>query len=225
MANSITNVTILSQQGSVLGIHKPAGLAVQAPEGCDSLETRLFEQLAKTQEEFSGYLAFPHRLDRCVTGIMIGCTTKRATRLLSDQFAARRVQKAYLAVICGQYVGDDVWEDFVRKIPDQAKAEIVDESVPGAKLAKTKVEIIGQSQSGTLLRLWPETGRMHQLRIQAASRGFPILGDTLYGSPKSSVSESVDRILLHAETISFRHPKNGIAVTMTSPADETVFGV
>ena len=218
----MTSIPILHSRDSVLGVRKPSGLPTQAPSGCESLESCLKEQLSDIAVD---YLAFPHRLDRCVSGVVLVAQTKRAARLLSDQFATRKTKKSYLAVVEGHYAteaktGDSMeWRDTVRKIPDQAKGEVCDEDATGAKTAVTQVQVLQRlgSPKRTILRLRPITGRMHQLRIQAASRGFPIVGDTLY-TPGGTQSPS--SILLHADSISFYSPKNGRKITVACPADD-----
>jgi 23S rRNA-/tRNA-specific pseudouridylate synthase len=184
------------------------------------LESRLREQLG----ERSSYLAFPHRLDRPVSGVLIVALRKKAARLLSEQFAARKVEKEYLAVVSGKVdPSDQTWTDFVQKVPDQPLAAIVSEQTDGTKQAETRVEVAryDESTNRTVLRLFPETGRMHQLRIQASHRGHPILGDELYGGEVQAsgldlAEDSASGIMLQAHAISFYDPRNGRRTRVTA---------
>ena len=194
-------------------VDKPAGLSTQAPKAADSLETRLRAQF----QDRSDYLAFPHRLDRPVGGVILVAFRKKAARLLGEQFMARKVEKTYVAEVTGRVDPTDLlWRDQLRKIPDQAKVEIVDQSHPEGKLAETKVDVIryDEQTDRTWLRLSPVTGRMHQLRIQAASRGNPIVGDVLYGG--EAIPDATDRIQLRAHSIRFFDPRDSRPVTVTA---------
>ena len=163
-------------------VHKPAGIATQAAHGICSLETLLREQLADRTD----YLAFPHRLDRPVSGVMLVATRKRAARLLSDQFASRKVTKVYRAWVHGKIEPEQLgsWIDHVRKIPDKSQAEIVSATADGAQIAETRASLLSYDAAvnRSLLELSPRSGRMHQLRLQTSHRGFPIIGDWQYGS-------------------------------------------
>ena len=173
-------IEILWDGKAALVVHKPAGIATQAAHGIESLETLLRSQLA----ERTDYVAFPHRLDRPVSGVVLVATRKRAARLLSDQFASRKVTKTYLAWVTGKVESQQLglWVDHLRKVPDRSHAEIVEQACEGARVAETRVSL-RMYDSGTnrsLLELSPLTGRMHQLRLQTAHRGFPIIGDWQY---------------------------------------------
>lgn len=209
----ITPIDVLWDGEAVVVVDKPAGLSTQAPGTADSLEIRLRAQF----KDRSDYLAFPHRLDRPVGGVILVALRKRAARLLGEQFMARKIKKDYIAQVAGRIVDTEpVWIDHLRKIPDQAKVEIVAESDDQAKLAETAVEVIRYDQANdrTWVKLSPVTGRMHQLRIQAASRGFPIVGDLLYGGPP--LPGEPNQIQLRAHSICFFDPRNSRPVTVTA---------
>lgn len=203
--SSLEPIEILWDGGDSLVVFKPPCLATQAPPGYPSLETVLREQLAARTD----YLALPHRLDRVVAGLILVGLTKRAARLLGQQLAARRVIKEYHAVVTGGVTdGHSRWEDYLAKIPGQAAVTVVTAEVAQAKLARTRVEVAGRDTQGgrTLLKLFPETGRMHQLRVQAAHHGHPIIGDTLYGGPPL---EPAGPIQLQATGLEFHQPRDG----------------
>ncbi|QEF97163.1 Ribosomal large subunit pseudouridine synthase A [Stieleria maiorica] len=218
-----SDIKLLWESDLAVAVDKPAGLATQAPAGIDSLESRLQRQFDRRDS----YLAFPHRLDRAVSGVILVALTKKAARLLSAQFASRKTRKQYLAVVEGRIeVGrssPQQWDDFVRKLEDQPRAEVCDESAPHAKPARTIVKTLALDTVAdrSLLELSPITGRMHQLRVQTASRGHPIVGDEMYGAAGSATGGAANphtgRILLHAHGLEFHDPSNGRLVRVESP--------
>jgi 23S rRNA-/tRNA-specific pseudouridylate synthase len=155
--------------------------------------------------------------------------TPRAARKLSRQFEGREITKTYLAVVeTGAAAKETLpaadsveWRDFLRKIPEEARSEIVDPQAPAAREAVTRalcVDRTGGDEGRRLLQFMPLTGRMHQLRLQAASRGLPIVGDELYGgSPLGDGDERERPILLHAWRIDYADPDSGERVTVEAP--------
>ncbi|MFM7206782.1 MAG: RluA family pseudouridine synthase [Planctomycetaceae bacterium] len=227
----MTAPTVLLHRSGVVAIWKPPGLATQAPPGIASVEQWLRGHLGK---DAGGYVGVPHRLDRAVSGVVLLAATPRAARKLSRQFERREVAKTYLAVVAprpdaegrdavphGQAVE---WRDVLRKLPEEARSEIVAAAAAGGREAVTRVRrqpSAEASASGLLLQLEPLTGRMHQLRLQASSRGLPIVGDTLYGGiPFGDGDERERPILLHAWRIAYTDPDSGDRVEVeAAPPD------
>ena len=213
---------ILYEEGPCLVVNKPGGVLTQAPPGIDSVERRL-KQFLKTRDNKPGsvYLGLAHRLDRPVSGVMVFAKHVRAARRLCEQFESRAVEKTYWALVEGQVETEtDVWTDSLRKVPDQPRGEIVRQDHPDARTA-ILYRVLQQTVHGTWLEIRLETGRMHQIRIQAASRGYPVLGDELYGSTRSFGPETLDPrerwIALHARNLVFRHPMTRVPVSVTAP--------
>lgn len=215
----------------MLGIAKPAGLATQAPAPFESLETKLKDYLRERDGKTGNiYLAIPHRLDRPVSGAMIFARHVRAARKISMQFEARRVQKVYWALVAGKVTPDrGTWRDHLRKVYGHPRAEVVSVRHPEAKEAVLHYEVLGRghSQEGaeqTWLSVQLETGRTHQIRIQAASRGWPILGDVLYGSQiefgPAFADERERAIGLHARSLSLTHPMTGEPIELVAATPE-----
>ncbi|TWU15543.1 tRNA pseudouridine synthase C [Allorhodopirellula heiligendammensis] len=213
-----TLISLLWQCDSAVAVNKPAGLSTTSPPGTDSLEWRLRAQL----DCEAGFLSAVHRLDRDVSGVVLIALSKKAARLLSAQFAARRVSKTYHAWVCGcmSVPAPDAplerWTDYLRKIDDVAQGEVCPSDAPGAKLAQTDVRLLRYDAPSdrTLLELHPITGRMHQLRIQTAARGHAIVGDPIYGLSVESTGVSdtalpTGCIALTAVKIAFHHPRSG----------------
>lgn len=218
---------ILLQASGVVALLKPAGIATQAPAGIDSLEGWLRGRLGFGAE---GYVGVPHRLDRSVSGVVLLTTTPRAARKLSRQFERREVEKTYLAVV--DPVGGGAlpalhthaeWRDWLRKVPEEARSEVVDATEPGAREAVTAVRprAVDAASGQMLVELAPLTGRMHQLRLQAASRGLPIAGDDLYGGPPLGAgAERCRPILLHAWRIAYDDPDTAERIVVEAPLPE-----
>ncbi|HEY2148374.1 MAG TPA: RluA family pseudouridine synthase [Pirellulales bacterium] len=226
---------ILFEDSSCLAVNKPAGLSTQLPPRIDSLERHVREwlgrQAAAGGEHASDiYLGLPHRLDRPVSGVILFAKTRRAARLISRQFERRQVRKIYWACVAGAVdPPEGTWIDFVRKVPDEPRVEIVAAVAPGAQQAvlhyRTLAPATVANKPFTWLEIELETGRMHQIRIQAASRGHPVIGDALYGAATQFGPETADprerAIALHARTLTIRHPEKNELLTLTAPLPAT----
>ena len=175
---------ILCADGPLLAVNKPAGLPTQAPAGIPSLEAQVRDWLKANYDKPGGvYLGIPHRLDRPVSGVVVFARNSKAAARLAEQFRQRQVMKVYWAVTerppdpAGGYL-----QDWLSKIPDQARVEAVPAGTSGARKALLRFRTIGPVNGGTLLEVIPETGRMHQIRIQLGRRGWPVVGDQQYGA-------------------------------------------
>lgn len=213
---------ILYEKRACLCVVKPGGLLTQAPPHIDSLDSQI-KQFVKVRDEKPGrvYLGVPHRLDRPVTGAMVFCRNVRAARRLSDQFRQRTVTKIYWAYVAGHpEPNEGTWTDTIRKIPDIAQAEVSSIKDPLSREVILHYQVLAKTERGSLLEIRLETGRYHQIRIQCSSRGFPILGDALYGSdiPFGPTTENLRErhIALHARYLKFRHPMLDETVEVTA---------
>ncbi len=217
---------LLYESGPVLVVLKPAGLLTQAPPDIDSMELRV-RTWVKEREGKTGniYLGVPHRIDRPVSGVLVFARHVRAARRISKQFEARLVRKTYWACVAGRVEpAEGTWEDHLLKIHGKPQAMVVDADHPEGRLARLHYRTLGETPWGSWLEIELETGRTHQIRIQAASRGFPILGDTMYGSLQAFGVQQDDLrlqvIALHGRTIEFQHPMNREPVRVVAPLAE-----
>jgi len=216
---------ILYDDGPCLVVNKPAGLLTQAPAGIDSLEIRVKEFYRRREgkpADANIYLGLPHRLDRPVSGAIVFARHVRAARKLATQFESRTVSKSYWAFVEGVVTPDEgTWSDYLHKRHGMAQAEVVDASHPAARHAVLHYRLLWQGPSGAWLEIELETGRTHQIRVQAASRGHPVVGDSQYGSTQPFGNPSLelrDRpIALHARQLGFRHPMTGEPVDVIAP--------
>jgi 23S rRNA pseudouridine1911/1915/1917 synthase len=215
-------LTVLYLDHHLIAVHKPVGLSTQAPAHVVSLESQVKDYIKREFAKPAGvYLGIPHRLDRPVEGIVLFCRNTKAAQRVAQQFHDHTIQKVYWAWVSGLYPEEESrWCDYLRKIPEQAKAELCERSDSGSKEAITHVRVLKRTDTSTLLELAPRTGRMHQLRLQAASRGFPIWGDVLYGSQQVYQREGADfditAIALLARQLTLRHPFKHEPLTIES---------
>ena len=219
-------VEILYEEGPCLAVCKPPGLLTQAPPGIDSIEVRI-KQLLRLRDSRPGevYLGVPHRLARPASGAMVFATSRRATRRLAEQFEGRLVEKVYWACAEGPVQpSSGTWEDRLRKVPGEARAEVVAADHPEGRLAVLHYHALGSRPWGTWLEIRLETGRTHQVRVQAAWRGHPVLGDGQYGSTVPFGLQHEDprlrAIALHARSLTFRHPKTMEEVCVRAPVTD-----
>ena len=216
---------ILYEEGPCLVLSKPAGVLTQAPPGIDSLEVRVKAFLQSRDGVPEPYLGLPHRLDRPATGVIILAKDLRTIRKLGQQFEHRRVHKVYWAWVEGRVEPETGrWEDHVYKVQGKPQAEVVPPGHPLGRPAALHYRVLKIADRGTLLEIELETGRTHQIRVQAASRGHPVLGDFQYGStvPFGPQFEDIrlQAIALHARSLTFRHPVTRETVTVVAPVAE-----
>jgi 23S rRNA pseudouridine1911/1915/1917 synthase len=220
---------ILYDDGPVLVINKPAGVLTQAPAGIDSLEIQVkafYREREGKPADASIYLGLPHRLDRPVSGGIVFARHERAAQRISAQFENRTVSKSYWAFVEGVVTPDEgTWTDYLHKRHGMAQAEVVEAGHPAAKHAVLHYRVRWRSEAGSWLEIELETGRTHQIRIQASSRGHAVVGDSQYGAttPFGDPALNIrDRpIALHARQLAFRHPMTPEQVSITAPLPAT----
>jgi 23S rRNA pseudouridine1911/1915/1917 synthase len=223
---------ILFEDNHCLAVVKPAPLLTQGvPPGIPTLEAMVKAYLKERYHKPGNvYLGIPHRLDRPVSGVVVFARNTKAARRLAEQFHKRQVRKVYWAIVERSAAGElppaeGVWQDWLLKIKDESRTERVSADTPRARLALLRYRRLREDTGGALLEIEPETGRMHQIRIQAAVRGWPVRGDVLYGArlPFGPAAEHPrDRLIaLHARSLTFLHPIRYEPVTVTAPLPET----
>lgn len=224
---AIAKLEILLEQPHFLVVSKPAGLFTQAAAGIDCVQARLIDMLAQ-RDSHPGkpFIGLPHRLDRETSGALLVARNQRALKRFGEQFQSRKISKYYLAVTRGQVPARaESWQDFVRKVPDLPTAEICSSDTEGARPAHLDMQCLATNEEFSLLLIQLHTGRMHQVRIQAASRGWPILGDEHYAQQvdqdASPRGKSVSFMALHSLRIEFRHPQSARLTVATAPLPVT----
>lgn len=225
----MSRLEILYEDGPLLVVNKPAGLLTQAPRGIDSLEIHVAEHYRQRDgkaPEDKIYVGLVHRLDRPVSGAIAFTRHVRAARKLAKQFQDRTVSKTYWACVSGVVAEDEgTWKDYLHKRHGMAQAEVVTHDHPTAKHAVLHYRVRHRADGWTWLEIELETGRTHQIRIQAASRNHAVLGDSQYGSEIAFGPPELDLrdrpIALHARELSFRHPMTDVTMEMTATIPKT----
>lgn len=172
------------------------------------------------------FAELPHRLDRGTSGALLVARNSKSLSLFGNQFHSRKVEKKYWAILEGiPQSKSGRWEDWIRKLPDEAHVEVTSADSIGAKQAIMEFQVLAEDGQRALLEIELLTGRMHQIRVQCAARGLPVWGDFQYGSKKtwaehSSMTSFDQHSALHARWLAFRHPKDGRVIQVTAPLPE-----
>ena len=205
---------LLYRDGLMLIINKPAGLAVhKGPKGGASLED-YFDVLRFGLPRMP---ALAHRLDRETSGCLVLGRHRKALAALGKLFKNGKVGKTYWAVVEGGPREDAGEIDIPLGKRDESRGWWMKPDPKGAP-AVTTWKVMGRGGALTWLALEPVTGRTHQLRVHCAERGFPIVGDPIYGSaPRNSVSAGGPALHLHAREVVVPISKNKDAVIVTAP--------
>jgi 23S rRNA pseudouridine1911/1915/1917 synthase len=216
-------VDVLFEDNHLLAVNKPAGVLVQGDAtGDETLADRAKGYLKERyQKPGAVYLGVIHRLDRPVSGVVLFARTSKALERMNAQFRDRATQKVYWAV--------------VRQRPKQVSATLVhwlrkDEArnttvwfpreTPSALRSELSYDVLGEKGGFYLLRVQPVTGRPHQIRVQLAASGCPIVGDLRYGD-REPLPDA--RIALHACSLAFVHPVSRTDTVINAPLPEHPF--
>jgi 23S rRNA pseudouridine1911/1915/1917 synthase len=218
---------LLYDDGPLFAVWKPPGVATQAPAEFPSLEAEMKDWLrAREQKPGNVYLGVPHRLDRPVSGVILFTRHVRAARKVATQFERREVRKTYWACVEGRVEPPaGTWTDRLKKVYGKPQTEVVGPDDALGREAVLHYRTLGECAGGTWLEIELETGRTHQIRIQAASRGHAVLGDAFYGATTpfgpQEVDERAKHIALHARSIALRHPMTQSPVAVTAPLPDS----
>jgi 23S rRNA pseudouridine1911/1915/1917 synthase len=210
---------VLDEDPHCLAVAKPAGILTQGTPGGESTLEAAVRRYLSAERPSSDYLGTVHRLDRPVSGVVVWAKTPKAARRLADQFARREARKEYWAVVerdASELDTEGTWDDWLMDVGAGGVVRAVDSETPGARRAVTRFRKGEGARlpAGTAwLRLWPETGRTHQLRAQAARRGLAIVGDAAYGAARPWARG----IALHARALEVRHPVSRRVLTWIAP--------
>ena len=192
----------------LLVVNKPAGWNTHSP--APYAGEGIFDWLRHREPRWAT-LAILHRLDKETSGLLLFGKSPAANQSLTDQFTRRAVHKRYhLLTDRPPPSARFTVEGFIRRAGDHY---LNAKTGTDAEHAITRFQILQSARGRTLLEAEPITGRTHQIRVHAAARGFPILGDTLYGGTPAP------RVCLHAHQLTITHPVSHTAQEFTAPAD------
>lgn len=195
---------LLHRDEDFMVIHKPAGL-LSVPGKTEDLQDCAINRLLKEEKR----TLLIHRLDRDTSGILVFGLSKTGQKSISRQFQERETSKTYQALVAGTLTGEGTVDIPVVYDPTRPPLHMVDSHYNKAALTHWKAteHFDIQGQPVTRVELTPITGRAHQLRVHMQYLGHPIVGDTLYASIEQQ--RLMPRLCLHAERLSFSHPKTG----------------
>ena len=192
-------INIIYEDNHLLVVEKSANILVQADNTKDKDLLTILKEYLKEKYNKKGnvYLGLVHRLDRPVSGIMVFAKTSKAASRLSNQIKNKTFKKTYLAVVEGK---PNKKGTLIDKLKKDKKTNVVKISKDG-KEAELSYKTLDYKQGLSLVEINLKTGRPHQIRVQFATKGFPLYGDQKYNkNPKK------DNIALFAKKIEFVHP-------------------
>lgn len=207
-----TRLDILYKDTQLIIINKPPGLLSVPGRGIEKQDCLL----SRVQADYPDALSV-HRLDMPTSGIIIFALNKQTQRYLGIQFEKKQIKKQYIAVVQGELkeAKGRINQPLITDWHNRPKQKI---DYSTGKPSITDYELISIDENGnSIVKLMPITGRSHQLRVHMLSIGHPILGDQLYATDLSD--NACERLLLHAEKISFIHPETNTLLEIICAAD------
>lgn len=203
-------LVILHQDHEVLFVDKPSGLLSVPGKGAHLADCLL----TRVQAVFPEALLV-HRLDRDTSGVMVFALSPHAQRHLGLQFEKRQTKKTYLAELWGELEPKTGMVDLPLTVdwPNRPRQKVDHDN---GRPAQTEWRVLRWRDGRTRTRLYPRTGRSHQLRVHMMEIGHPIMGDPFYAT---GPARDAPRLMLHAEALRLRHPDGGrwLNVTAKSP--------
>ncbi len=206
-------IFVVFQDADLLVVAKPAGLASHpAHAGQDSA----LSQVCALLDGRGAPPVLQHRLDRDTSGLLVFALHDESNQSLYRQFFERRVEKSYLALVEGRPPAS-FWAD------ERLKSGVRGRTVPDpeGQEARTDFTTLAYGGGAALVEAQPRTGRTHQIRVHLAARGFPLLGDALYGGSlffkTAQCQLAIPRHLLHAYRLRFQHPRTGEPMMLVCP--------
>ena len=203
---------ILFEDRNIVVCVKPHGIVSQSSHDGKDMIAQLSAQL--------GCDIHPvHRLDKETGGVMVYAKTAKAAAKLCDDVANRRLQKTYLAIVKGEFPDENgEMRDLLFRDQKRNKSFVVTRQRKGVKEAVLQYEKLSSDDGVSLMKVTLITGRTHQIRVQFASRGYPLVGDRRYGG------DTAPCLGLWAHTLSFPHPATGETLTFfADPTDSEAF--
>lgn len=217
---------ILFYDEFLLAVNKPAGM-LSIPDRYDADAPVILNLLEKTY----GKLLVVHRIDKDTSGVLLFARDQATHKALNALFHSRAIEKTYLALVRGRTEADQ----WVCELPLLADADKLHRSIVDKRRGKeclSRFETVERYEEYSLVRVRPETGRTHQVRVHCAASGYPIIADPLYGDGKPLFLSKIKRgwkgdsfeerpLLartgLHAQALKLGHPKDGRELDLAAP--------
>jgi 23S rRNA pseudouridine1911/1915/1917 synthase len=211
----VAPLVVVYEDNHCLAVVKPAGLLTAGDKTGDvSLVDQVRDYLrTKYKKPGNVFVGVVHRLDRPVAGVVLFARTSKAAARLSEHFRSGRVEKIYQALVEGRVVAREGL--LVDRLVKDHKTNVVRRAAdankdPRARKSRLSFRRLKSTPTTTLLEIQPMTGRSHQIRVQLAAAGHPIVGDRKYGS-KRPFQEG---IALRAVRLTFEHPTTKVPITV-----------
>jgi len=213
---------IVHEDAAIIVVDKPAGLIVEPLPGRAGEEPTLTDLLADRYRHAPGAKTYVvHRIDRDTSGLVLFARTLAARDALKGQFARRTPSRVYSAVMLGRVAPQSgTWRDVLAWDPSSLRQRKAHGHDARGKAAEAHYRVVKQFVEAALVEVALITGKRNQIRVQAAMRGHPLLGERQYRFNSPAEPETMPRIrrqALHAQALGFVHPDTGRQVTFTAP--------
>lgn len=212
---------ILFEDNHLLIVNKPAGILVQGDATGDKPLVEWGKDYIKSKYQKPGavFLGVVHRLDRPVSGAVVFARTSKALERMNAQFRDRQTEKIYWAIVGSKPPKpEDTLVHWLRKDEKKNKTTAFPRETENALRSELSYSVIRQQGAYYLLEVKPITGRSHQIRVQLAAMGCPIVADVKYGYPRADTDGNIS---LHARSLTFIHPVKKEPLKIVAPLPDT----
>lgn len=215
-------LSILYEDDDMLVVDKPKNMVVHPAAGHyeHTLVNAVMYHCAGKLSGINGVLrpGIVHRIDKDTTGALVICKNDKAHQCLAEQLAVHSITRRYRAIVQGYFSEEEFTiEGEIGRHPTDRKKMAM--NVKNGKPAVTHVKVLERLKGYSYIECQLETGRTHQIRVHLASKGHPLLGDTVYGSAKPAFKDLQGQTL-HAMVLGFLHPSTGEYIECTAPLPE-----
>lgn len=208
-------LNVLYEDDDVAVLNKPAGISVH-PAAHAPDEPALTKEILRRWPEVKSIGEDPlrpgivHRLDKETSGVLVIAKNQEAFGFLKKQFQERKVEKSYLALVTGRM--KEKQGEIILPIGRSGKfGKFSTRGMKKIREAKTKWRVTEEFRDFSLLKVKPETGRTHQIRVHLAAIGHPVVGDALYGGKAGrGYREKLPRMFLHAQSLKLKLPSERV---------------
>lgn len=213
------NIEIIYEDRHLVAVNKPSKVPVASEKSGDEtlLDIVRHWNHSRQSDGKKGYCVPLHFLDRPVSGIILFAVSSKAASRLNEMFRERTMDKSYVAIVHGRpKEGQGKLEHWLIKDSGQNISSVVSPGHDGAKKCVLSYRVLDQIDGLSFVIVKPVTGRSHQIRVQFAEIGCPLVGDVKYGSKILWDG----RIALHAYNLRFDHPVGGIPMSLSAPVPD-----